>query len=52
MDSVRIIEDSNNLYSKPGKLVFNYEDDDDDDDGGDTTKKCTTDILTERKGRR
>jgi len=32
MTSVSTIEDSCNLYSKPSKLVFIYDDDDDDDD--------------------
>ena len=32
MDSVRIIEESRNLYSKTSKLLFIYDDDDDDDD--------------------
>ena len=31
MDSVRIIEESRNLYSKTSKLLFIYHDDDDDD---------------------
>jgi hypothetical protein len=34
MDSVRIIENSHNLYSKLGKLVFIYDDDDDGGGGG------------------
>jgi hypothetical protein len=41
MDSVRITEDSKNLYSKPGKLVFIYDDDDDDDDDDDITKNVS-----------
>jgi hypothetical protein len=32
MDSVRIIEESRNLYSKTSKLLFIYHDDDDNDD--------------------
>jgi hypothetical protein len=41
MDSARIIDDSHNLYSKPSKLVFIYDDDDDDDDDDNKNAKPT-----------